>query len=356
MTPQFPTARLDIDLAALLHNFRILQKQCPTAEAAPVVKADAYGLGMARIAAHLASNGARTFFVARLDEGVALRKVLGAGPVIYVLDGLGAGELVAFAVHDLRPVLNHTDQYADWLSGPENVKAALHIDTGMNRLGLRPEHIQSLAGHHDRQPSLIMSHLACGDEPGHPLNHQQLMAFRHASATFVGVPISMANSAGAFLDPAYHFDLIRPGISLYGGGPFGTAHPDIRPVAHLHARVLQVRDLKAGETVGYGAAFVAPRDMRLATLGIGYADGVLRSFAARGTIWIGGEHRQLTGRVSMDVISVDVTGLDVACGDWAELLGSRQNLDAIATAAGTIGYELLTRLGSRLPHHYIQAA
>ena len=353
MTPEFPTARLDIDLAALLHNFRILQQRCPKAEVAPVVKADAYGLGMAKIATHLAEHGARTFFVARLDEGIALRKVLGAGPVVYVLDGLGAGEAATFAGHNLRPVLNHTHQYADWLSGPSEVQAALHIDTGMNRLGLRPEQIQALPERDGHRLSLVMSHLACGDEPGHPLNHQQLMTFRHAVEGLPDIPLSMSNSAGAFLDPAYHFDLIRPGIGLYGGGPFGTAHPDIRPVAHLSARVLQVRELKAGETVGYGATFAAPRDMRLATLGIGYADGILRNLAARGTVWIGGEHRQLTGRVSMDALSVDVTGLDVREGDWAELLGPNQNLDTVATTAGTIGYELLTRLGPRLQRRYI---
>lgn len=352
MTPQFPTARLDIDLAALLHNFRTLRTRAGTAEIAPVVKADAYGLGMARVAAHLAQNGARTFFVARLDEGVALRKTLGAGPVVYVLDGLGAGETSVFTGHDLRPVLNHADQYVTWLRGPASLKAALHIDTGMNRLGLRPEEIQSLTDRGDHELSLVISHLACGDEPGHPLNHQQLMTFRHVLQALPGIPISMANSAGAFLDPAYHFDLLRPGISLYGGGPFGVAHPDIQPVAHVAARVLQVRDLHAGETVGYGATFTAPRAMRLATLGIGYADGLLRSFAEHGSVRLGGEPRQLTGRVSMDVISVEATGLDVKEGDWAEILGTHQNLDAAAAAAGTIGYELLTRLGARLPRRY----
>lgn len=353
MTPEFPTARLDIDLSALLHNFHTLRTRCAPAEIAPVVKADAYGLGMARIARHLADHGAQIFFVARLEEGIALRKVLGGGFVIYVLDGLGANEGVSFVGHDLRPALNSTNQYARWLETPLGLEAALHIDTGMNRLGLRPEDVQKLDLSSPRHPCLIMSHLACGDEPGHPLNHQQLTEFQHAARALPNIPLSMANSAGAFLDPAYHFDLIRPGISLYGGGPFGTPHPDILPVAHVSARVLQVRDLRPGETVGYGATFVAPRGMRLATLGIGYADGLLRSFAAHGCVWIGGEHRQLTGRVSMDVISVDVTGLDVQEGDWAEILGEHQNLDTVASAAGTIGYELLTRLGARLPRRYL---
>ena len=353
MTPKFPTARLDIDLAALLHNFRTLQTRSEGAEVAPVVKADAYGLGMARIATHLARNGAKTFFVARLDEGVALRQVLGTGPVVYVLDGLLPGQMETFVGHRLRPVLNHTNQYVDWLSGPDDLKAVLHIDTGMNRLGLDPKEIQQLPECGPDRLALVMSHLACGDDPGHPINHQQLIKLKGTLHAFPGVPISMANSAGAFLDPAYRFDLVRPGISLYGGGPFGVAHPDIHAVAKLTARVLQVRDLKAGETVGYGATFTAPRDMRLATLGLGYADGLLRNFAERGHVWIGGEHRQLTGRVSMDVISVDVTGLDVGEGDEAEILGPNNNLDAVATAAGTIGYELLTRLGARLPRRYI---
>ncbi len=338
-------ARLDIDLSALLHNFRTLQARSGPAEIAPVVKADAYGLGAAVIAPHLARHGARTFFVARLTEGVALRPLV-PGAVIYVLDGLT--EPGTFAGYDLRPVLSTVEQYALWLSGPDTIQAALHIDTGMNRLGLRPEDATALPAASHHRLSLVMSHLACGDEPENPMNPAQLARFIAAADAFPGVPRSLANSSGAFLGDGYAFDLVRPGICLYGGGPFGTAIPEIRPVAHMTAPVLQVRHVPAGETIGYGAGFTAPHDLQIATLGIGYADGLLRSFAARGFATIAGQRRPLTGRISMDLCSLDVTGLDVTVGDRAEILGGQQTLDEVAAACGTIGYEVLTRLSSRL--------
>ena len=351
MTRSHPTVCLDIDLAALLANYRTLQALAPGSEIAPVVKADAYGLGMATVAPWLAKHGARTFFVARLDEGVALRQQL-RDVVIYVLDGLGWNESTAFLQWNLRPVLNSVEQYRAWPDTTEET-TALHIDTGMNRLGVRPEDVADLIRY--RKPALVLSHLACGDEPDHPLNPRQLAAFRDMAVLFPETSKSLANSAGAFLGPDYRFDLIRPGISLYGGGPFGRAHPAIKPVVRLTARVLQVRPLKASETVGYGAAFTAPHDMTLATIGLGYADGLLRSFAAKGFVTIKGERRPLAGRISMDVFSVDVTGLDLAVNDSVEILGVEQNLDEVAAASGTIGYEWLTRLGPRLPRRYSEA-
>ncbi|MGZ3297470.1 MAG: alanine racemase [Asticcacaulis sp.] len=348
MTRSSPTARLDIDLTALAANFRTLQARQSGAEVAPVVKADAYGLGMERIAEHLVKQGARTFFVARFNEGVALRRALGVRPVIYVLDGL-LETPGAFLEHDLRPVLNSMQQMNTCLQIPD-LKAALHIDTGMNRLGIRPDEVTQLpAGF---TPSLIMSHLACADEPAHPMNARQLKAFREAATGFRGIPLSLANSAGSFLGPDYGFDVTRPGISLYGGGPFGAPHPDIKPVARLTARVLQLRDLKAGESVGYGATFTAPRDMRLATVGVGYADGLLRSFAATGHAVANGEKRRLTGRVSMDAFSMDISGLDINVGDWVEIFGAQQSIDDVASASGTIAYEWLTRIGARVQRHY----
>ncbi|EGF90788.1 alanine racemase [Asticcacaulis biprosthecium C19] len=344
------TARLNVDLAALSQNYASLKRAAGAAEVAPVVKADAYGLGMAGVAAHLARQGAKTFFVARLAEGLALRTLVGNDPVIYVLDGLT--DPSAFAAQRLRPVINTPDQYQLWLQGPSEVVAALHIDTGMNRLGVRPDQIADLPAARHHGLALVMSHLACGDEPGHPMNYQQLMAFRAATDHFPGVARSLSNSSGLYLGPDYGFDLVRPGICLYGGGPFGTAHADIQPVAHLSARILQIRELKVGESVGYGASFVADRDMTLATIGLGYADGLMRSLAPLGFVTVQGERRPLTGRVSMDVFTVDVTGLHVSDRTWVEILGSSQNLDAVATAAGTIGYEVLTRLGTRVPRHY----
>ena len=343
-----PTARLEIDLNALAANYRALQARQPAAEIAPVVKADAYGLGAGRIAQHLRLKGARTFFVARRDEGVALRGHLGSGPVIYVLDGLD--DPAAFAAHDLRPVLNSAAQVALWAKGPA-LAAALHIDTGMNRLGVRPDELGALP---QTPPfSLVMSHLACADEPDHPLNAKQLAAFRTAAASLPAAPLSFANSAGAFLGPDYGFDLVRPGICLYGGGPFGAPHAEISPVARLFGRVLQVRDLKPGESVGYSATFEAQREMRLATIGVGYADGVLRHFGARGFAIVQGEKRSLIGRVSMDAFSLDISGLDVAVDDWVELFGVHQPIDEVAAASGTVAYEWLTRIGPRVERHYL---
>jgi len=312
-----------------------------------VVKADAYGLGVAQVAPRLLREGAKTFFVARRDEGAGLRRVVGNGSVIYVLDGLD--DPAVFRAHDLRPVLNTMDQVKMWRQAPD-LKAALHIDTGMNRLGVRPDELGTPLDL--PQLSLVVSHLACGDAPENPMNTRQLAAFRAAAAAFAGTPLSLANSAGAFLGAPYGFDLVRPGISLYGGGPFDVPHPEIKPVAHLSARVLQVRDLKAGETVGYGATFTAPHAMRLATVGLGYADGLLRSFAEHGFAVANDELRRLTGRVSMDAFSMDISGLDVAVDDWVEIFGARQAIDHVAVASGTIAYEWLTRIGPRVERHY----
>ncbi len=342
-----PTTRLSVDLTALAANYRVLQARQPHAEIAPVVKADAYGLGADRIAAHLARLGAKTFFVARRDEGVRLRAMTGSGPVIYVLDGLD--DPAVFEAHDLSPVLNTPAQVNLWRQVP-NLRAALHIDTGMNRLGVRPDELANLP----KTPafSLVMSHLACADAPANPMNAAQLAAFREAAASLPAAPLSLANSAGAFLGPEHGFDMVRPGISLYGGGPFGVPHPQIVPVATLEARVLQVRDLKAGESVGYGATFTAPRDMRLATVGLGYADGLLRSFARRGCAVAAGEKRGLVGRISMDAFSIDISGLDVKIDDWVELFGTHQSIDDVAAESDTLAYECLSRIGPRVERHY----
>lgn len=351
MLSDSPTARLDIDLSALLANYRTLQKRAGSAEVAPVVKADAYGLGCAGVAPHLVKHGAKTFFVARLEEGIALRGILAGGPVIYVLDGLN--DPVAFAIHDLRPVLNTAAQYQQWIAGPVGIKAALHVDTGMNRLGIRPDEVAALPDRGTHDLTLVMSHLACGDEAGHPMNIQQLTAFRGVAAQFPGIPASLANSAGHFLGADFCFDVTRPGICLYGGGPFGEATPHLRAVATLSARVLQVRDVRAGETIGYGATFAAKTDMRIATLGVGYADGLMRSFARKGFAHVVHERRPLAGRISMDLCGLDVTGLDVTTNDWVEVLGPRQNIDEVADLSGTIAYELLTRIAARVPRRYL---
>ncbi len=349
----YPTARLDVDLNALLHNFRVLQSRAPNAEIAPVVKADAYGLGATRVGPYLARNGARTFFVARVDEGIQLRHAIGPGPIIYVLDGITGSPAEELVVYDLRPVLNTVERCFDWVNESHGSPAALHVDTGMNRLGVRVDQLSQIPGRFIAQMTLIMSHLACSDEPSHPMNLQQLQRFRDVRAAFPDIPASLGNSGGVFLGEDYTFDLCRPGISLYGGGPEGVSHPALKPVATLLARVLQVRDMPAGESVGYGAGFFADSPRRLATIGIGYADGLPRAFATNGRIIVNGTLCRLAGRISMDVCSVDVTGLELYMGDTVELFGKSQSLDDVAAQAGTISYEILTRLGPRIARHYI---
>jgi alanine racemase len=336
-------AELSVDYEALTANFRTLQALTGV-RVMPVVKADAYGLGAAKVAKRLMQEGARDFFVARGDEGYALRDALGPEPRIWVLDGvIKPRDLLEIAIADLRPVLNHRDQAEVWNKVPGRA-CGVHIDTGMNRLGFRPEDApRELAG-----VELVMSHLACADEPAHPMNRTQRDAFAAATALYPGATRSFANSGGCFLGPDYAFDAVRPGICLYGGGPEGRPDDRIRPVAALIARVLQIRDVPAGESVGYSRGFVADRPMRIATLGAGYADGVLRSNSPDGKVFVAGELRPVLGRISMDVMAIDVTGLDVSIGDPVELFGPNRPLDDAAAAAGTVAWELLTSVGSRV--------
>jgi alanine racemase len=221
----------------------------------------------------------------------------------------------------------------------------MQIDTGMNRLGFRPEDAPDPFD----GLGLVLSHLACADEPAEPMNRRQRDAFAGAAIRYPGVTRSLANSGGCFLGPDFAFDAVRPGLCLYGGGPEGRPDPRIRPVATLTAEVLQVRDLPAGESVGYSRGYIAGAARRIATCGAGYADGVARSASPRGQVWAAGALRPLLGRVSMDVIAVDVTDTDIAPGDRVELFGANRLLDDAATAAGTIAYELLTSVTARVP-------
>ncbi|HEX8232688.1 MAG TPA: alanine racemase [Caulobacteraceae bacterium] len=357
-------ARLTIDLDALAWNYRALERRAGGTEVAPVVKADGYGLGAAPVARRLLREGARTFFVARVAEGERLRAALGPGPVIYVLDGCPPGAAAALAAADLRPVLNSVPQIEAWAAlGRASAAraAALHIDTGMNRLGLRPEEARALAQAPDRLAgvdlALVMSHLACASEPDHPMNSRQLETFQDLRRLFPGVPASISSSGGVFLGSDYGFDMVRPGISLYGGGPFDEPHPEIGTVATLEVPIVQVRPLERGETVGYGAAFTAQAPMRVAVLAGGYADGVLRASSPAGYAWLGGARRRILGRLSMDLIAVDVNGSDAAApGAMVELLGPHVLLNDAAAAAGTAAYELLVRLGPRAERDYRDSA
>lgn len=344
-----PPARLTVDLAALARNFHTLGA-VSGAPVHPVVKADSYGLGAAAVARRLMIEGARTFFVARAGEGAALRSALGPEPTIYVLDGCIADTAPELRAADLRPILNGAVQMSDWL-GSGGGPCGLQIDTGMNRLGFRPE---AAPAPFDGL-SLILSHLACADDPSQPMNRVQRDAFAAIAVRYPGATRSFASSGGCFLGPDFAFDAVRPGICLYGGGPEGRPNPRIAPVATLTADVLQLRDVPAGESVGYSRGFTAQTPRRIATIAAGYADGVLRAYTGggQGQVWIGGALRPLVGRVSMDVCAVDVTGLDVAVGDAAELFGPHRLLDDAASAAGTIAYELLTAIGGRVQRLYV---
>ena len=339
-------ATLTVDLDALAANYRTLEA-VGGVPVHPVVKADAYGLGAEACARRLAAGGARTFFVARTSEGERLRVALGAGPAIYVLDGCLAGRAARMRAADLRPVLNTDAQMAEWRTAGSGA-CGLQIDTCMNRLGFRPEAApEPFAG-----LDLVLSHLACADDPAEPMNARQRDAFAAAAARYPGTVRSFANSGGVFLGADYGFDASRPGICLYGGGPEGRPDDRIRPVATLTAEVLQVREVRAGESVGYSRGFVADAPRRVATVAAGYADGVLRSYSPAGQVQVGGALRPIVGRVSMDVCAVDVTGLEVAVGDPVELFGPNRALDDAAAAAGTVAWELLTSVGPRVTRLY----
>jgi alanine racemase len=340
-------ATLTVDLNALAANFHTLEA-VGGAPVHPVVKADSYGLGAAACAMRLMTEGARTFFVARTAEGEALRRALGGAPAIYVLDGCLTGHAARLAAANLRPVLNTPAQLAEWRTANGGA-AGLQIDTGMNRLGFR---VEDAPGPFEGL-ELVLSHLACSDAPGESMNARQRDAFAAAAQRYPGTVRSFANSGGVFLGRDYAFDALRPGICLYGGGPEGRPDPRIRAVATLEAEVLQVRDVPAGESVGYSQGFRAVGPTRIATCAAGYADGLLRAYSPAGAVFIAGQTRAIVGRVSMDVCAVDVTGLDVAVGDRVELYGANRMIDDAATAADTISYELLTSITARVPRVYI---
>lgn len=333
--------RLTIDLDALARNYAVLRDMAGC-EAAPAIKADGYGVGGLEAGLRLWREGARGFHVARLSEGEALRGALGhRDATIYVLDGPTPGTGDRLRAAGLTPVINSLDQAASW-DGP----AAIHVDTGMNRLGLTLAQAATLIGRPD--VLLVMSHLACAGQPDHPMNAIQLARFRQARALFPAAPASLASSGGIFLGRDYAFDQVRPGISLFGGGPHDRTDARIAAVATLEAAILQVRAVPAGETIGYGGAFTAERDLDVAILAAGYADGVPWTSHPRGEVWFAGARRRMLGRISMDMIAVDVTGCGEARpGAMVEIIGPNLPVDDAARAAGTTAYELLTRLSPR---------
>ena len=342
-------ARLTIDLAALCANWQSLDAMtnCPTAA---VVKADAYGLGAEMVAPALARAGARQFFVAEAQEGAALRQILGDGPDICVFSGHMPGDLAAIRDAGLIPMINSIDQMLTHVEGLPGHPFGIQLDSGMNRLGMEPAEWAALREIALAQnPFLVMSHLACADAPEHAMNAQQLAAF-HEMTAGIDAPRSLAATGGILLGEDFHFDLTRPGIGLYGGLPF----VDARPVAALEVPVIQIRTVLPGETVGYGNTWQAQRETRVATIAAGYADGVIRAMGPRAHAWVEETRCKILGRISMDMIAVDVTAVE---GQPAtvELLGRHQSIDTLADWADTIGYEILTSLGARYARHYFGA-
>ena len=357
---------LTIDLDAIARNYRALGERVAPGECTGVVKADAYGLGARQVAPALAGAGCSRFFVADLNEGLGLRKLL-PDAEIAVLYGPGEGEVELFAHAALCPVLNEPGQIERWRRAGEKAAlppAWLHIDTGMNRLGLSASETADLTSEPDRLKGLalagVMSHLACAEDPDHALNREQKARFGDAHALLSGVtgPLatSFANSSGIFLGPDYHGDLARPGAALYGVNPTPKLPNPMEQVVQLQGKVVQLREIDRDGSVGYGATRRVTRGMRIATVAVGYADGYLRSLSDRAAGFIGRARIPLVGRVSMDLLSFDVSALppaDAAPGTLVTLIGAEHPVDRLAADAGTIGYEILTALGARYTRRYV---
>ena len=364
--PPDATGLITIDLDAVQANWRALAALVAPAECAAVVKADAYGLGAAKIVPGLARAGCRTFFVATPEEGHAARLLVPEAR-LFALDGLFPGAAPLLLGADVAPVLSSLAEVEDWAREAARVgrplPAALQIDSGLNRLGLPESEVQALAA----QPALlgaldlrlVMSHLASADDPADPNNEAQRAAFERRRALLPPAPASLAASDGLMLGPDYHFDLVRPGYALYGGQAFRGGATPVSPVVTVRARVLQVRTLETGSSVGYSATWRARRPTRIAVIAAGYADGIARALSApsdtaAAMVVVAGQRAPIVGRVSMDLITVDVTDVagEIRRGDLATLIGPGLTIEAMGTAAGTIGYEVLTRLGPRFVRQY----
>lgn len=359
--PPDATGVITVDLDALQANWRALARRVAPAECAAVVKADAYGLGAAEVIPALALAGCRTFFVATPEEARAAR-LLAPEARVFALDGLFPGAAPLLAAADVAPVLASLGEVRDWAAEAarcgRRLPAALQIDTGLNRLGLSHDEIAGLAADPVLLAALdlrlVMSHLASADDPAAPHNARQRDVFEARRALLPPTPASLAASDGLMLGAPYHYDLVRPGYALYGGQAFRGGPTPVSPVVTVKARILQVRTLAPGDSVGYAATWQAARPTRLAIVAAGYADGFARVLSAAagetgGVVLVGGHEAPVVGRVSMDLITVDVTDVagEVARGDLATLIGPGLTLEAMGRASGTIGYEVLTRLGAR---------
>jgi alanine racemase len=354
-------AILTVDLGAIRENYRRLKARLGGVSCAAVVKADAYGLGAAEVAPALLREGCKTFFVAQVSEGIALRRILGEKVRIYILNGILPGAEAQCAAAGLVPVINSTEQLEAWRDAARRLgrtlPAAIQVDSGMSRLGLAPSEVDAIAADpaslEGVDLKLVMSHLACADEPDSPANRLQLRNFETLRAKLPAAPASLANSSGIFLGGGFHFDLARPGAALYGVNPTPGKPNPMRQVVSLAAKIIQTRTLDEGAGVGYGHSYRATGGLGVATISLGYADGWPRHAASRA--FHGGVALPFAGRVSMDSIVLDISALPAGtlrAGDTVELIGAHQTVDDVAAQAGTIGYEILTGLGSRFHRIY----
>jgi len=342
-------ARAIIHLQNIADNWRTLRALHPSAEAAAVVKANGYGHGAKQVAQTLQDAGCQSFFVATPEEGLSLRDTIGESSEIFVLNGASESELPDVLQKQLTPVLSSLQQVNSYLASRAkyNRSTCLHFDTGMNRLGMEWDEWAAIAQTALAQkPTLVMSHLACADEPDHPMNAYQLDVF-HQMTDGISTPRSLSATGGILMGKDYHFDLTRPGIGLYGGEPFGTAQKVVR----MDLPVIQIRQLEEGEVVGYGNTWQCTRPSDIATVSAGYADGLIRAMSDKATLWFDDIPCPVVGRVSMDLITVDVTDLKET-PHALTMLGPHQTVDELARTAGTIGYEILTSLGPRYTRRY----
>jgi alanine racemase len=355
---------LTVDLSALVANWRALSRRAMPSECAGVIKANAYGCGLEAVATALARAGCKTFFVADLSEARRARHIL-PDAAIYVLNGLIPGTPPVYAELKARPVIGSMVELAEWdafVAGTQwRGGAALHVDTGMNRLGISANEAAALAPRirsENHGITLVMSHLACAEDTAHPLNDLQIRLFREVRLHYRGIPSSLANSSGIFLSDNAHCDVVRPGVALYGANPTPGRPNPMRPVIELKARVTQMRNVAKGDTVGYSAGWTTRRAARIAIVSVGYADGYLRSSGSSdetpgGFAIVGGKRCPIAGRVSMDLMAIDVTDAPaVKRGEFVTLIGDELGIDEVAGAAGTIAYELLTNLGQRYHRVY----
>jgi alanine racemase len=345
------TARLSIDLGALVANYQLMRDAARPGSAGAVVKANAYGLGDPAVGRALWAAGCRDFFVATASEGVALRGEL-PDAVIYVFEGARQASVAELLAAGLIPVLNHRAQLDVWRASGGGRPAAVHLDSGLHRLGFPPD--VKVGDFHGVRVCLLVTHLACADEPDHPMNQRQLERFAAARGGFPGVPVSIGNAAAILHGGGMTGDIGRPGIGLFGGNPFANRPNPMRPVVTLEGRVLQIRDIAAGETVGYGATYTAPAPLRAAVVGLGYADGLPRLLSNRGEAAVAGTRCPIIGRVSMDLTVIDVSRVAADLDDWVEFFGPTVTVDEVAGWAGTIAYEVLTGIGPRPQRVYLR--